>query len=198
MKILMLTGITGAGKSTLFKHIAKRAGDLGFSSELLFSAYHCQNFFKETNFNSESLYAFYNSIFYFENIEYSKMIGVLFENSFYNVCLEYQLDSVDISKIEELLQKHHCKQVVLRLPEDEIYNRSIVTTRIHRKPSWYQYLDGFNMSDEQLTDMFKGKQEKLLSLTSHSYCPTLTINTSEMTWDLYVEKINNFWIEQED
>jgi hypothetical protein len=195
MKMLMLSGITGAGKSTLFKQIVKKAGDLDFSSEMLFSAYHCQNFFKETNFNSERLYAFYKSIFDFENIEYSKAIGVLFENSFYNVCLEYHINSEDISRIEKLLHKNQCKQVILKLPEDEIYNRSIVSTRIHRKPSWRSYLDEFNKSDEDLTTMFKEKQEKLFGLTSHSSCPTLIINTSEMNWDLYVEKINKFWIE---
>jgi deoxyadenosine/deoxycytidine kinase len=195
MKILMLTGITGAGKSTLFSNLSKKVGDLAFSSEMFFSAYHCQNFFKETKFNSESLYAFYKSVFDFESIEYSKAIGALFENSFYNVCLEYNINSVDVSKIETLLQKHQCKQVVLMLPENKIYNRSIVTTRIHRKPAWSVYLDGFNMSDECLTTMFKEKQEKLLNLTHHSPCPTLTINTSEMNWDLYTEEIIKFWIE---
>lgn len=195
MKALMLTGITGAGKSTLFKHMAKKTIDFGFSSEMFFSAYHCQNYFKETNFNSESLYTFYKNIFDFENIEYSKLIGVLFENSFYNVCLEYNLDSAAISKIETLLQKHQCKQVILKLSEAEIYNRSIVSTRIHRKPSWCSYLDGFNMSDEQLTTMFKEKQKKLLDLANHSLCPTLTINTSEMSWDQYIDEINSFWTE---
>ena len=195
MKILMLTGITGAGKSTLFRHMTQKVIDLGFSSEMFFSAYHCQNFFKETNFNSEILYMFYKSIFDFESIEYSKTIGVLFENSFYNVCLEYNLDSISISKIETLLEKHQCKQVLLKLPEDEIYNRSILSTRIHRKPNWRVYLDGFNMTDEQLTTMFTEKQEKLLNLANHSPCATLTINTSEMSWDLYIDEINKFWNE---
>ena len=195
MKTLMLTGITGAGKSTLFKSMTQKANDLEFSSKMFFSAYHCQNFFKETNFNSESLYKFYKSIFDFEGIEYSKTIGVLFENSFYNVCLEYDLNSVDISRIEILLQKHQCKQVLLSLPENEIYNRSILSTRIHRKPSWSAHLDGFNMNDEQLTTMFKEKQEKLLDLASHNLCPTLTINTSEMSWDSYIDKIIKFWNE---
>jgi len=179
----------------LFKNIRRKTGDLGFSSEMFFSAYHCQNFFKETNFSSDSLYSFYKSVFSFENIEYSKTIGVLFENSFYNVCLEYNLDPINISKIETLLRQHQCKQVVLNLPENEIYNRSIITTRIHRKPSWSIYLDGFNMNDECLTTMFKDKQKKLLNLASHSPCPTLTINTSEMNWDLFAEKINKFWVE---
>lgn len=195
MKTLMLTGITGAGKSTLFKHMTKKAIDLEFSSKMFFSAYHCQNFFKETNFNSESLYAFYKSIYDFESIEYSKTIGALFENSFYNVCLEYNLNFEDISRIETLLQKHQCKQVLLSLPENEIYNRSISSTRVHRKPSWSEYLDGFNMNDERLTTMFKEKQEKLLNLASHNPCSTLTINTSEMNWDSYIDKIIKFWNE---
>lgn len=195
MKTLMLTGITGAGKSTLFKRIIQNNVDLRFSSKMFFSAYHCQNFYKETNFNSERLFSFYKSIFDYKSIEYSKTIGVLFENSFYNVCLEYDLNSVDISRIEMLLQKNQCKQVLLRLPENEIYNRSISSTRVHRKPSWSAYLDGFNMNDEQLTTMFKEKQEKLFDLVSHSNCPTLTLNTSEMSWDSYMDEIITFWNE---
>lgn len=195
MKILMLSGITGTGKSTLFRYLEKNMDMRDFSSNMFFSSYHCQNYFKEAGICFEKLYEFYQRIFEMEKIEYSKKIGVLFENSFYNVCLEYGLDNKEIMKMESLFNKYQCKQVLLTIPETEIYQRSIVTTRIYRKPSWTDYLNRFNLSDGELTDMFLEKQKRLSELVNKSSCPALIINTSEMDWDLYIEEINRFWVE---
>ena len=195
MKILMISGITGAGKSTLFKRLVKNIDEMCFSSNILISSYHGQNFFKETGFSFEKLYAFYQKIFEMEEIEYSKKIGVLFENSFYNVCLEYGLGSKEIMKIESLFNKYQCKQVLLTIPEIEIYQRTIVTTRIYRKPSWTDYLNKFNLAENELTHMFSEKQKRLLELVDNYSGPFLSINTSEMNWDLYVKKIKSFWEE---
>lgn len=195
MKILMLSGITGAGKSTIFQYLEKNIDMRDFSSNMFFSAYHCQNYFKETGFCFEKLYAFYQRIFEMAEIEYSKKIGVLFENSFYNVCLEYGLDNQEIMKMESLFNKYQCKQVLLTIPEAEIYQRSIVTTRVYRKASWTDYLNRFNLSDSELTDMFLEKQKRLSELVDNSLCLSFIVNTSEMNWNLYVEEINRFWAE---
>ncbi|MGG5342385.1 ATP-binding protein [Enterococcus sp. AZ192] len=194
MKIMMLSGITGSGKSTLFKKMMTECKKLNFSSVFFLSAYHSQNAYKDLE---KSLQEFYETIEEFlailERMEGKKEIGLLLENSMSNSFIENEVTKELEERVLDSLRKHDTKQVLLQMDEDYIEERSVLLTKKYRAPAWHAYLDSLHLNTQELTQMFKEKQSKLKQVHAENNLEGFILNTTAMEWQDYVDKIIDFW-----
>ncbi|MBM7689105.1 hypothetical protein BCR24_14680 [Enterococcus ureilyticus] len=194
MKIMMLSGITGSGKSTLFKKMMMNCEKLNFSSVFFLSAYHSQNACKDLE---KSLKEFYETIEEFlatlERMEGKKEIGLLLENSMSNSFIENETTKELEERVLDRLNNYDTKQVFLQLEEDSIEKRSVLLTKKYRTPAWSAYLDSFHLNTQELTQMFKEKQIKLKQAHAKNDLEGFILNTTAMEWQDYVDKMIDFW-----
>ncbi|MBL7995343.1 hypothetical protein JNM05_08215 [bacterium] len=86
------------------------------------------------------------------------------------------------SDIDRRLNTFCAKLVVLSVPESDIKERSVVTTKQHRHEKWGRYLNQIAPTDEGVARHYLAQQENLLTLCQKSGIPSMVVDTADRDW----------------
>lgn len=202
---LIIEGITGSGKTTISRKIKTGLSDEMNNMIFLSQFYTSSIGYKEVqHVANQKIDAMIKTVLDLVkccDLGYSEY-GVYDEKRKINVILEcfhienfakgYITDEFLWKAIDKVLYELGFKLVILYLPEEEIYERCIESTRKYRSSEkWDQYLLSLGEEKEEI-NYFKEIQNNIMLLSEGTNMEKIIINTSGMEWDKYVKQITHF------
>lgn len=204
MRRLIIEGITGAGKSTIYKKLVEKI-DVSFGNNLLaFDEYltwrlyekksDIEKFSKETFYNIINFMSWIITEYSYANLQNTSKgrdeeLCCLIEGFHWNAYVRGILTISDFYEIENKLHEMGFEIVYLTLSDDQIKIRSVIETRKYRSPGWSDYLSTIGSSDDDIALKFRDRQEKFTQLYEKTVLSKMQIITDEKKWDEYVEQI---------
>lgn len=94
-------------------------------------------------------------------------------------------------EIEHRLAALGVHLVLLRVPDDRIRVQCLDSTRLHRGERWARYLDGFGPDDKARVDHIRRAQDTLLRWLGTSPMPLHVIDTEAEDWEAYACQITD-------
>lgn len=207
MKRIIIEGITGSGKTTILKLLRNKLIEQDFSNLFLISQFYTNSII----YNSKSNDAETKSYNILENIcniieNYDK----LYENygtkdkkrrfssilecfHIENFAKKYMKDFQLFKNLDMRIAQLGYKMIILYLPEKDIIERSIISTRIHRNSKkWNDYLINLGNNNEEIKKYFLDVQDSIIFWAKNSIIPYKIISTENMEWEKYIDEIMLF------
>lgn len=204
MKRLIIEGITGSGKSTVYKKLLdKFKADSGSNLLFLNEYITWRTFEKEKDIKTcceetfETISGFMQwltSIYINADLQNTsrgrdEQLCCLMEGFHWNAYARNVLPEAAFYDIETKLNQLDFSVVFLVLSDSQITSRSVIETRQFRTSGWSKYLRTLGNSDDEIARIFKERQDRYHDIYSRSSLNTILINTDEKRWDDYVEQI---------
>jgi thymidylate kinase len=177
-KIILLEGIASSGKTTLEKLLVQRIEDSAVISE--------DETLMPVIENKDAVAA---------KAHLQKILKMILDHSAQNLIIDRfhfthafrtQSSFDAFLDIETELKKVGNVLVALLTIEPGRIRERIEDTILHRKDKWKKGAQG---SIEEKVTYYTKQQEVLLSFVSLSCLPTVTIDTTQKNWDVYVDEI---------
>lgn len=204
MRRLIIEGITGAGKSTMYKKLVDELG-VSFGNNLLAldeyltwrifeKQQNIEKFSKETfdsiiNFVSWVTTEYCNAELQNTSKGQDEELCCLIEGFHWNAYVRGVLSKEDFYEIENRLHKMGFEIIFLTLSDDKIRERSVNETRKYRTIGWSKYLETLGNSDDEISLKFKERQDKFYQVYEQSPLDKIQIRTDEKKWNEYVAQI---------
>lgn len=207
MKRIIIEGITGSGKSTIYKTIVDKLKSSEGSNFLFLNEYMTfRTFEKEVDIEDSSKNTFTNicsfihwltSIYVNADLQntsrgHNEQLCCLMEGFHWNAYARGILSKETFCGIENEVNSLGFGIVFLALSESEIKKRSVTETRQYRTSGWNKYLNTLGNSDDEIAKMFQDRQKRFYDIYSGSKLNKILINTDEKRWDQYAEQIIAF------
>ena len=207
---LILEGICGAGKSTVFREIQKsdRFTQRPFSSAILLSEHHTQRVLERKE-REEGLLVSDNLSLLDQHCSYLEDLNARLdqmpwcENGRTNMCLLYLFERFHfthvyhyadmswsaVQEIDARLARLNCKVCLLIIDESVLVDRIIHS----RDAAWREYLSRYGETEEEIVRHHVLQQETLLDLCSQSKLETLALDSSNVDVQDTVAQVIDFW-----
>ena len=204
MKRLIIEGITGTGKSTVYEKVADRLHTLSGGNLLFLNEYITWRIFekennieqscKETFINISGFIDWLTSSYISANLQNTsrglkEQPCCLMEGFHWNAYARDILSKSIFYDVEDRLNRLGFSIVFLALSENQIKNRSVIQTRQFRTNGWNKYLETLGSSDDEIALVFKERQKRYCDIFANSSLNKILINTDEKRWDDYTEQI---------
>lgn len=204
MRRLIIEGITGVGKSTMYKKLVEELG-VSFGNNLLAldeyltwrifeNQQNIEKFSKETfdsiiNFVSWVTTEYCNAELQNTSKGRDEELCCIIEGFHWNAYVRGALSKEVFYEIENRLHKMGFEMILLTLSDDKIRERSVNETRKYRTPGWSKYLETLGNSDDEISFKFKERQDKFYQVYEQSSLDKIQIRTDEKKWNEYVTTI---------
>lgn len=204
MKRIIIEGITGSGKSTVYKKLVDKF-KVDEGSNLLFLNEYItwRTFEKEKDIGASCGEIFTNisvfirwltAIFINAGLQNTsrgrdEQLCCLMEGFHWNAYVRGILSEKAFHNVENEINNLGFEIVFLVLSESNIKNRSVIETRQFRTRGWNKYLNSLGNSDDEIAQIFQERQNRYYDIYSCSTSKKILINTDEKRWDDYVEQI---------
>lgn len=210
LKILILEGIPGAGKTSLYRAVKKNLERVHLDSFLFLSQVYTCRITEDSNINyikpqSETLFDSYIS--FFEEIQ-TRFTGSKFLHHPHRSQFEFisLLETFHLThwlhhgddffhRIDERLFRLGAKILFLKVPENHIIERCVKSTKKLRSSNWLQYLQRYGNDETSIAEAFKKMQTALEAKLSDSALHSLVIDA--ITSSENIEIIFRFWLGEE-
>lgn len=204
---IILEGITGSGKTTLFREINKylpKNGDNIFSaSQFYTSSLIWKNPLKRdaNDMAIKIMGKIVDFVTYMDqNFEEYKTdcddrkLNVLLETFHFENYLRGYLKKIeDFLQFDKELEHLNFKTVLLTISEENILDRAIISTKLVRKSTkWNEYLKSMFNDENQLVEKYIHYQRELTNLMNKTHLNSLILNTDAKEWDTYAKQILEF------
>jgi thymidylate kinase len=199
IKGIIFEGITGSGKTTLYRHILRHVTERNCS---LFSLNeHCTERSLEPLRSatlSDSLDTLKNIITILHGFQNLSCKGTdpliklfLLERFHMSHCLDItRNDKIsEYTWVDKHMQMFNSTVLLLTIDPSKILERCILNTRRTRPESWSRYLSTLGTTDDAIVAYYQTQQEHFISLCAQSALPVLRIDTSSENWPELSEHI---------
>lgn len=201
---LILEGITGSGKSTVFQRLNCSRVIRSYESTLFLSQAYTLRMAKESDeeryLNAivdliDHLYQDYSrSEFSLRNDSRGSLCYV-FEGFHYYMALERFTDGHRYRLIRSLEERLFClgaRLVALYLSRNAILENSVISTLKHRGDGWRKFLFQFGSNENEIADYLCRRQDSFLKLAEAPRLPVLMLDSSNQDWDDLVQRTEQF------
>lgn len=204
MKRIIIEGITGSGKTTVYKTIVEKFKSSDGSNFLFLNEYITWRTFekendigavcRETFTNISSFIRWLSSIYINADLQNtsrgrSEQLCCLMEGFHWNAYARGIISEEIFREIENEINSLGFGIAFLVLSESEIKKRSVIETRRFRTSGWNNYLNTLGNSDDEIAKTFQERQRRYYDIYSCSTINKILINTDEKRWDEYAEQI---------
>jgi adenylate kinase family enzyme len=204
MRRLIIEGITGTGKSTIYKKVVSKLTTCSGSNLFFLNEYITWRTFEKRESIKQSCEETFANISKFLKWLSSSYINAdlqntshgqdeqpcyLMEGFHWNAYARGILSEDAFYDIENKLNQLNFTIVLLVLSDSQIKSRSVIETRQFRTNGWSKYLETLGDSDDKIAVVFKERQNKYCDIYSRSSLNKILINTDEKRWDDYVDRI---------
>ena len=204
MKRIIIEGITGSGKSTVYKKLIDKLKFVEGSNLLFLNEYITwRTFEKEKDIEASCEETFTNISGFIRWLTYifinadlqntsrgrDEQLCCLMEGFHWNAYARGILSEKAFHDIENEINNLGFGIVFLVLSESNIKNRSVIETRKFRTRGWNKYLDSLGNSDDKIAQIFQERQNRYYDIFTCSTSKKILINTDEKRWDDYAEQI---------
>lgn len=212
MKLLIIEGINGAGKTTIYNTLIDRLSHKHSEAFLFLPQIWTQRM--SEGFGKEER-PLVTRRYLIETVEYLSSINKCFSNSpfrdYYkkekiqfkcllesfhlNNSIEMGLDFIFFDEVDSKVSELNAKLLVLVIDEDRIQHRAIESTKKNRSAGWTKYLEQLSRSNRHLIDIFKQRQKNLLKMSKKSKIKSkLYLNTTQEDWPRLCNEVEKFWL----
>lgn len=199
--IVLLEGITGSGKSTLFGRLQSDAWAARYESRLVLSqAYTLRVSPKERIVDHLSglvdtagHYAALHAGSEFADRRDGRGSMVVLAEGFHLYGLVEHLPPPEqpaaLARIEEQLRGLPVHVVSLELDDDVVMERAVRSPLRVRGPGWGEFIRRYGSTEDEVCAYFQRRQAAHLRLVEASSLPVLRIDTSAADWDAYRQRV---------
>ncbi|GAA2843871.1 hypothetical protein [Crossiella cryophila] len=199
--VVLFEGITGTGKSTLFRHLAADSTAAGYESHLtLAQAYTLRmarpegivEHLRDLTEGIRSLHALYTGSEFAARTDERGSMLVLAEGFHLYGLLEHQPAEQRAEgqrKIESVLREVRPLVVSLELQESAVRERCVESTLRTRGPGWREFLRRYGQTHEEIAGYFTRRQRAHRELVEASALEVLRIDTSAGDWAGYLARV---------
>ena len=206
---IILEGVTGTGKSTLFKMLRESNVISLFESTFFIPQVYTLRLVPnrgEAEYMKQMLEgihaiagAYTNSSFASREDRRGSACSV-FEGFHYYMKLDRpgcSMRATEMDIIESQLSELGVRLVVLTVSKESVMENCVLSPIRNRGNGWKSFLSQFGSCEEEWEQYFWDRQERLLRLVHGTRLPILHIGTSSQKWDEYLREIEA-WISLED
>ncbi len=125
-----------------------------------------------------------------ENYPFNWTPMLLLEGFVFDIPLhDLEIARHQVRDFEERLARLGVLLVVLEVPESQILEQCVRSTRRHRGQGWEEHLERLGSNDQLRAEHFSKQQQQLRQWASGSPLPSVRISTGEQDWQFYTQLI---------
>lgn len=207
---LILEGICGAGKTTIFRSLlqSERFVQKSFLSSIVLSEHQTQRVLerkeRETGLTPDDNVGLLDQhVSYLEAVQHrlnqmewcrnnrtNMRVPCVLERFHFTHVYHYpHMTWEHVQPIDHRLAELNCKVCLLTIP-DELLRERIIT---NRDSGWREYLSRYGKTDEEILRYYAAQQQRLRGLCETSELETLVLDASGMRVDDTVNRVLDFW-----
>jgi hypothetical protein len=194
-KGVLLEGITGVGKSTLFHRLQRHKRVLAYESRLFLSQSYTLRT-AQTGKEQESLMGIVAMLEHLERQCASSEFGgrtdgrgsfcYVFEGFHYYMAIDrcpFEGQAPLIEAVENRLRHLGAQVILLHVSPESILQNCVKSTLRHRGRGWREFLAQYGSNEHEIAGHFERRQERLLELAKKSQLPVHYLDSASQDWD---------------
>lgn len=117
----------------------------------------------------------------------------IMESTHLNCIVEFGLQmGMELLQITNKMRALGARLVLLSVPDKQIRERCVESTRKWRSPGWMEYQKRIAQSDDELEVVFRDRQRLLSAAARKAGLPMVEICTSAQNWDEIADECHHF------
>lgn len=201
---LILEGVTGTGKSTLFRLLQRSELFATAESKLFLAQTYTLRMAPSTQPERlleqlaswlGELQALLKASEFQTRYDGRGSLLYALEGFHYYLALEHlgrDARAQVVREVDRMLSGLGALVVALHLPEEEILERSVVSTKRLRGEKWAAFLRKFGQTDEEVARYYAERQRAFLDLLRDSDLPVLRLDTTSADWPALAAEVERF------
>jgi hypothetical protein len=198
---IVLEGITGSGKSTLYQRLGRSPRVLSYESRLFLAQAYTLRMGREAE-EREALHRLVDAVEClhtpYQRSEFSARSDArgslcwVMEGFQYYMALD-RLGPAEDAALVESVETRLCQLgghlVVLTVEPDAILEQCVLSTLRHRGAGWRDFLFRTGGTEEEVAEVLRQRQERLLALVAVTRLPVVRLDTTSQDWDAVTARV---------